>query len=208
MPLLEVQDKKEILLSLVGSSSRECERKLAEVSPELVKPQEKTRALSGGETLVQFVADSEFTLMLEKLQGLLGHQISGEGPKTQALIKKIAAIALKQLEPKKQIAPTLLPTPVIENGPDELPKNRHTPLPIQRAVRMRDQGRCTFKDRKTGKTCGSLYAIEFEHLRPYAMGGNHTLENLTLRCRAHNLFAAEKRFGSFRSEKTVKSGRG
>jgi hypothetical protein len=76
--------------------------------------------------------------MLEKLQGLLGHQSSGEGPKTQALIKKIAAIALKQLEPKQKTSSVLLPAPAMAptalEAPEEfqIPKNRHIPFPIQR----------------------------------------------------------------------------
>jgi len=33
------------------------------------------------------------------------------------------------------------------------------------------------------------------HLRAFALGGEHTAENIALRCRAHNTLAAEEDFG-------------
>jgi len=39
--------------------------------------------------------------------------------------------------------------------------------------------------------------LEFHHIDPYAIGGETTLVNLSLRCRAHNVHEAERLFGSF-----------
>ena len=46
-----------------------------------------------------------------------------------------------------------------------------------------------------GKRCGSEHQVQLHHLQPYARKGPPTVENLQLRCRAHNLYAAEKDFG-------------
>jgi hypothetical protein len=67
---------------------------------------------------------------------------------------------------------------------------RHIPAPLKHLVWIRDRGRCTFKTKT--HTCGSRYGLEFEHLQPFALGGTHTPENLTLRCRTHNQWSAIK----------------
>ena len=38
--------------------------------------------------------------------------------------------------------------------------------------------------------------LEFDHLDPVALRGNATVEKVTLKCRAHNQYAAECAFGS------------
>jgi hypothetical protein len=38
--------------------------------------------------------------------------------------------------------------------------------------------------------------VEYDHVHPVARGGAATLDNLRLRCRAHNQYAAECTFGS------------
>jgi hypothetical protein len=39
------------------------------------------------------------------------------------------------------------------------------------------------------------YFLELHHLHAYAHGGEHSEDNLTLRCRAHNALAAEEELG-------------
>ena len=38
--------------------------------------------------------------------------------------------------------------------------------------------------------------LEFHHLEPYAVGGESTVENIQLRCRAHNRYEAQLFFGA------------
>jgi hypothetical protein len=40
-----------------------------------------------------------------------------------------------------------------------------------------------------------MHGLELHHSTAYALGGEHSEENLTLRCRAHNRLAAERDFG-------------
>ena len=69
-----------------------------------------------------------------------------------------------------------------------------TPANVRRAVRERDQDQCTFVS-QSGHRCASRKFIEFDHIEPIARGGPSTVENLRLRCRAHNHFEAERMFG-------------
>ncbi|MGZ3710447.1 MAG: HNH endonuclease [Bdellovibrionota bacterium] len=54
------------------------------------------------------------------------------------------------------------------------------PAHVRHAVWLRDKGICTFPD------CGSQYGLELDHIILFAHGGQHTVENLRLRCMAHN----------------------
>jgi hypothetical protein len=38
-------------------------------------------------------------------------------------------------------------------------------------------------------------AVEFHHVEPYAVGGRPTVDNIRLRCRAHNRYEAQLFFG-------------
>jgi len=58
---------------------------------------------------------------------------------------------------------------------------------------IRDQGRCAFVGSQ-GR-CEERAFLEFHHCQPYAAGGLTVIENLELRCRAHNLYEAERYFG-------------
>jgi hypothetical protein len=71
---------------------------------------------------------------------------------------------------------------------------RYIPPAVRRAVWARDGERCTFVGRD-GRRCGERRFLEFDHAHPHADGGPATVENLRLRCRAHNQHTAEFYFG-------------
>ena len=74
-------------------------------------------------------------------------------------------------------------------------KRSHIPNAIRHQVWQRDKGRCTH-DFGAGNLCGDRYLIEIDHHIPWAMGGTHALNNLALKCRRHNILAAERIFGT------------
>jgi hypothetical protein len=73
-------------------------------------------------------------------------------------------------------------------------RGRHVPASVRRAVFERDEGRCTYAD-GSGRRCAETHGIELHHVTAFAQGGEHTVANLTLRCRSHNALAAEEDFG-------------
>jgi 5-methylcytosine-specific restriction endonuclease McrA len=70
---------------------------------------------------------------------------------------------------------------------------RHIPAAVKRAVWQRDEGRCAFVGR-TGR-CRETTFLEFHHVAPFAAGGAATMDNIQLRCRAHNQHEARLFFG-------------
>src|SRR5450432_2595394 len=63
-----------------------------------------------------------------------------------------------------------------------------------REVYRREGRQCTFVS-KDGRRCGSRRFLELDHILPWAMGGEPTVENLRVRCAAHNRLAARHCFG-------------
>jgi hypothetical protein len=73
-------------------------------------------------------------------------------------------------------------------------RGRHVPVAIRREVFARDAGRCGYVDPR-GERCRETRWLELHHLQAFALGGEHSVTNLALRCRAHNALAAEEDFG-------------
>jgi len=72
-------------------------------------------------------------------------------------------------------------------------KGRRIPAAVRREVCERDNGRCVFLG--SDGPCGETAFLEFHHVIPFAAGGPSTVENLQLRCRAHNGYEAARYFG-------------
>jgi len=74
------------------------------------------------------------------------------------------------------------------------PGSRAIPAAVRRAVRARDRDQCAFVGAE-GR-CAERGFLQFHHLITYADGGQATVENIELRCAAHNRYEAEKWFGT------------
>ena len=63
---------------------------------------------------------------------------------------------------------------------------------VKRTVWVRDLGRCAYVGTK-GHRCNTRGWLEFHHVKPHAEGGPPTVDNIELRCRAHNGYEWELR---------------
>ncbi|MGH9195129.1 MAG: HNH endonuclease [Acidimicrobiia bacterium] len=137
---------------------------------------------------VQFTASAETYKKLRLAQDLLRHQIPDGDP---AAIFDRALTALLEHLAKKKVAATDRP----RESRDHVPGSRHIPAEVKRAVWLRDGGCCAFVG-PNGRRCTEQGFLEFHHVTPYAVGGQPTVENIQLRCRAHNGYEAELDFGT------------
>ena len=142
--------------------------------------------LSPGRFELRATIDQEAHEMLQYARSLLGHAIpSGD----LTLILKRALKRLVEAEEKRVFAACVRTRP--RRGS---PRGRHVPAEVRRAVWVRDGGRCTFTS-ESGVRCPSRDRLEFDHVQPVARGGESTVANLRLCCRAHNQYRAERAFG-------------
>jgi hypothetical protein len=120
-------------------------------------------------------------------QALLGHSV----PTTElpASIERAYDALIAQLEKQKFAKTSRQGT--LRSSVDP----RHIPAHVKRAVLERDGGRCTFVG-ESGHRCGAVARVEFDHIDPVAVGGEATVDNIRLRCRAHNQYEAERIFGA------------
>jgi hypothetical protein len=79
-----------------------------------------------------------------------------------------------------------------------VPKPQTTPRPskpdhirarVRREVWRRDGGRCQWK-LANGEICGCTRHLQLDHVKPLALGGTSTVDNVRILCRSHNLEAA------------------
>ena len=158
------------------------------VLPPVVQP------LSPGRYKVQFTASAELHHKLERLQALMGSK--GLDGDLAAVIEQAVTEKLERLEarrfartraPRKGLAGT-------EPDPDPDPSSRHIPAAVRRAVSERDGNRCRYVDDR-GRRCKERHRLEFHHRHPLGLGGDHSVPNIRLMCRAHNAYLAECDYG-------------
>ena len=73
-PVLDAAAREELVKRAAGKSTREVQQMVAEVDPELARPNDRMRALGGGRWELKATVDAECRHGLEKLQMLLSHQ--------------------------------------------------------------------------------------------------------------------------------------
>ena len=71
--------------------------------------------------------------------------------------------------------------------------SRDIPPRVKRAVWKRDGGQCAFEGRR-GR-CSQRRFLEWHHVRPHGHEGAATVANISLRCRAHNVYESDITFG-------------
>jgi 5-methylcytosine-specific restriction endonuclease McrA len=79
------------------------------------------------------------------------------------------------------------------NGQAHAPSAQRIPSAVKREVWKRDGGQCGFVG-TSGRCCETGFR-EFHHVVPFAAGGSTTVENIALRCRAHNRYEAGQYYG-------------
>ena len=148
------------------------------------------KPLSPARYKITFTASAELRDKLERLRALMRSSVP-DGDMA-AIIEEAVTEKLARLE-SKRYGKTKAPRKSLEET-DTSPSSRHIPSAVKRAVYDRDHNQCTFED-ENGCRCTETKSLEFHHLEPFALGGDHSTENIELRCRAHNLYQAEIDYG-------------
>jgi len=165
----------------------------AQLVPERVAPKPTVAPLAPQKFVVQFTMDEVAHAKLRRVQELLSHA-EPSGDVAAVMVRGLDAL-LEKLE-KRVCAATEHPRRSRLSS-----RARHVPAQVRRAVWKRDRGQCTFVA-ESGHRCATRRYLELDHIEPLARGGEATVENLRLRCRAHNQYAAERTYGAgFMDEK-------
>ena len=175
----------------------------AETRPAMGGCGARSNSASGGAKLepiaparykVEFTASAELRDKLQRARALLRHKISDSANDLAEVVDEAVSLLLAKLEARK-FAKTKAPRKSVADS-DTSASSRTIPAAVKREVFARDGGRCAFVA-KSGRrcSCSDPGQLEYHHVRPYAMGGDHKPETIELRCRAHNAYQAELDYG-------------
>jgi 5-methylcytosine-specific restriction endonuclease McrA len=176
--------------TLAGSGPQLCPGRVAASPKPALSGSGRVEPLAPARYRVQFTASAELRDKLERLRALMRSSVP-DGDLAE-IIDQAVTEKLERLE-SKRFGKTRRPRKGLA-GVKTTPSSRHIPAPIRRAVYERDGGRCTFVDRQ-GRRCTARKHLEFHHDDPYGRGGVHSLKNLRLVCRTHNVHLAECDYG-------------
>ena len=109
------------------------------------------------------------------LSGKLGSNLSVEAIFTELIQRQLSTKTSK-----------------VQNSP--LKRTRHIRKNLKHEIRVRDNHQCTYIS-PDGVRCSAKRYLQFDHIVPWAMGGNTDSSNLRLRCSCHNQLHAEQSFG-------------
>jgi hypothetical protein len=168
------------------------------IAPHLSAVKPSVAPLSPDRYRYQLTIDTETRDLLALVKDLLRHV--GPSGDDGAIMKRALLLLVSDLSRKK------FGTPETRDrgrgtGRRTASDSRYVPADVKQAVFLRDRGRCAFTGSQ-GHRCGERGFLEFHHVKPYAVGGKATVQNLELRCRSHNQYEARSYF-SHREEDDV-----
>jgi hypothetical protein len=163
----------------------------ARTAPEsLLGPPPVVAPLTPARFRIQFTIDQETHETLRQVQDLLRREVP-DGD-LAAIFGRALNLLLERTASQK-LAAVVHPRPL---GDRHRHRSRHLPAQLVRAVWKRDGAQCAFVAR-SGRRCGARAFLEFHHVDAFALGGETTEANVSLRCRTHNQYEAELVFGRF-----------
>jgi hypothetical protein len=194
-PVVRTSDEKlEVLQKLENVSRREAEKILIKETGMTVKPVESVRQLNGEDSMVKIVLQSETIQDIETIKGWLAH--SHPGIMNSELIALAVNTLRAQLNPAtKAERARKIESKIAAATPKTAPAQKHRvthrtryiPATVRHEVWLRDGGKCT--------NCSSTYAVQYEHIIPFAKGGYSTAKNIKLLCRNCNQRSAIQQYG-------------
>ncbi len=125
---------------------------------------QKLFELSGQERprLTTLTIKDETFVMLQKVRDLSGKYLNND-----ELLRLMSEATISKIEKEKfKIVKPKVSTPPVE-------EKRVIPSNLKRIVYLRDK-KCV--------KCGSIHKLNYDHRKPYALGGKTTVENIRLLC--------------------------
>lgn len=214
-PHLKWDNYRRLIRASKGLSTREVEALVASLSPVPKAPAERVRFIS--------VAKPAPAVAAEELFVPVPAAAPVEPPKTRVVFTFTGDEALfRDVERVKELSRHKWPAGKLEDvfsgaikallgkiDPDKRERrkervrrlaagvrsrSRHIAKAVKDEVWRRDGGRCAYLP-EAGNACGSRASLEFDHVRPWALGGSNETANIRLLCRTHNDLEARRVFG-------------
>ncbi len=188
------EEKILVLKKIENKSVREVEKQLLQLSPIKPLPQEIKKQVSPTQVNVNFIMSEELEHKIEEVRSLLGPE--GHKMTLSELVDQMANLSLQKLKEKKfgkfrvqnhlgekiqhnyiathKISAQSLTTQNNSSKNLDVKNGRYISAALKFHIWTRDKGRCT--------KCESKTNLNYDHLRPVALGGGTDSNNLRLLC--------------------------
>ena len=214
---LNSNQKLDLIKQAENQSSRELEKTLFDIDPEVNNTKEKVRDVKNDKVEIKMILDKELQQKLELLKKLLSHK--NPNMSYGELISVLAEMGLNKYDPKRKIkkqssakkqeikidkqvesnkaevfdkkpqkTSAVTINQKINNDQKYLKTKRYISSKVRHHVWMRDQGKCTYVCPKTKRKCISDHLLQIDHIKPFSLGGTNEADNLRLLCASHNQF--------------------
>jgi len=137
---------------------------------------------------IRVTVGEETHAALCQLQDLLSHQVPDRDP--AVIIARALELLLEKTMARKA---AVTKRPRAGKAPEK--RTRHIPAAVRRAVWKRDAGQCAFVDDRD-RRCTGARLIQFHHRNNWGRGAEHDVDEIELRCRAHNQYQAVLDYGA------------
>ena len=177
-----------IPLSLSGTGAAETAKPVPREtagSARTAAPKESIKPLTSQLRRLGVTVSAEFMAELEQVRAALSHSVP-DGD-FESVVRAGFKLLLEGDRKRKGLTEKPRPQKSAATG-------RNVPAAVKRQVWKRDEGRCT-SPMGDGQRCGATRKLEFDHHVEVALGGESTVENVRLLCKAHNLMKAERNLG-------------
>jgi hypothetical protein len=173
--------------SLAGATHAPALESTPSVTLIALRSRQPVVVLAPGRYEIRFTASASTREKLRAAQDLLRHAVP-DGDTAEVFDRALTLLIDSLLKAKSAATDRPRPAGVSERA------SRNVPAAVRRAVWVRDGARCAFIA-ANGRRCAARAFLEFHHIQPYAVGGPATVDNIALRCHAHNQHERELAFG-------------
>jgi hypothetical protein len=196
------EQKLELVKGLEGTSQRETERILVALSPESVPSrQDRVRPLTETHAEFKAVISAELLQKLERVKELAAHRLkSGSWAEVLELMADQTIEVLDPARAKVRRAAPPAPESADMVAKAEPSRSRYIPKALKKSIFDRAGGQCEFKDPQSGRRCSCKTFLQVDHIKPLALGGITSDDNLRILCQAHNQWEAMQSFGRKKME--------
>ncbi len=171
--------QKNILIKLENKGSEQTDIILAKEFNIEIKTEEKKHTQRDESVRIEFTFSKEEMELLKKAQELLSHKTGGNLKNTvlEMAQKTVISSELKKSKVGSHAAAGSTATVAAKSVTPKL----------KREILNRDQV-CQYKNKETGKICGSKHFLEIDHIQPKFAQGNNEVKNLRALCKNHNIY--------------------
>lgn len=157
----DIEEKKEVIEKLEGLTFKETEKTLIEMGTEQPLPRESAKPVSPTFTQVKMNVSDKTLKQMENSRSMLG-----EYKFSDSYMDKLTKEAIENITRKKY--------KLTEKGRDTESNTRIPTNSQKRSVYEKYNGVC--------EKCGSLFRVQIDHRKPFALGGKTETSNLRLLC--------------------------